>query len=55
MKQFEAKVQNSCFKKEIIYLLLQIYINLFCFPEHQPNASAPDGVGGWHLQVKHSP
>jgi hypothetical protein len=34
MKQFEAKVQNSCFKKEIEYLSITTIINKIrsCFP-----------------------
>jgi hypothetical protein len=47
MKQFEAKVQNSCLRKRLNIYLLQIINKIsFLFHEHQPNASAPMG---WRL------
>jgi hypothetical protein len=53
MKQFEAKVQNSCFKKEIEYLSIT-NINKFRSMKAPAKRKRPMGYG-WYLQVKHSP
>jgi hypothetical protein len=43
MKQFEAKVQNSCFKKEIEYLSIT-NINKFRSCESTSQTQAPYGL-----------
>jgi hypothetical protein len=53
MKQFE---KSSCFK-EIEYLSITTTYNKnsVFFSRAPAKRKRPDGVGGWHLQVKHSP
>jgi hypothetical protein len=56
MKQFEIKVKTLASRKRLnIYLLLQYKNSVPVFPRAPAERKRPYGVGGWHLQVKHSP